>query len=177
MKLWCQDCHSYRAASGSREARYTLRDKPRRRNADDELTHPLLGDQPTLQLLTPRDEVGPLSVLQRPCSSRACAWCPASQLACRHCRLRTRAAGQWQGGMDGLVVQLARGRPAAGRGAAAGAHDAHAHRAQDLLRQRAHLPLLAPHGRHNRCAPLRRRLPILHKVKDLQGWCPAPAAA
>ena len=32
--------------------------KPRRRTVDDELTHPLLGDLPTLQLLTPRDEVG-----------------------------------------------------------------------------------------------------------------------
>lgn len=32
--------------------------KPRRRTVEDELTHPLLGDQPTLQLLTPRDEVG-----------------------------------------------------------------------------------------------------------------------
>jgi len=32
--------------------------KPRRRDAEEELTHPLLGDQPTLQLLTPREEVG-----------------------------------------------------------------------------------------------------------------------
>ena len=34
--------------------------KPRRRtnNEDDELTHPLLGDQPTLQLIQPRDGAG-----------------------------------------------------------------------------------------------------------------------
>ena len=34
--------------------------KPRRRtNADlDELQHPLLGDQPTLQLMTPKDATG-----------------------------------------------------------------------------------------------------------------------
>ena len=37
--------------------------KPRRRTVDDELTHPLLGDLPTLQLLTPRDEVGALPFL------------------------------------------------------------------------------------------------------------------
>ena len=37
--------------------------KPRRRtNADlDELQHPLLGDQPTLQLMAPKDATGKLS--------------------------------------------------------------------------------------------------------------------
>ena len=35
----------------------SLTSKPRRRG-QDELTHPLLGDAPTLQLLAPRDEVG-----------------------------------------------------------------------------------------------------------------------
>ena len=37
--------------------------KPRRRtNADlDELQHPLLGDQPTLQLMAPKDATGGLS--------------------------------------------------------------------------------------------------------------------
>lgn len=35
--------------------------KPRRRTQNDELTHPLLGDQPTLQLLPSRNEVGTLS--------------------------------------------------------------------------------------------------------------------
>ena len=39
--------------------------KPRRRTVDDELTHPLLGDVPTLQLLTPRDEVGAPRALQQ----------------------------------------------------------------------------------------------------------------
>ena len=42
---------------GSMAGRFLPGGKPRRRT-DDELTHPLLGDQPTLQLLTPRDEVG-----------------------------------------------------------------------------------------------------------------------
>lgn len=35
--------------------------KPRRRtHEDDELTHPLLGDQPTLQLIQRRDDSGTL---------------------------------------------------------------------------------------------------------------------
>ena len=45
------------AASAAAAAAAALTNKPRRRGYD-ELTHPLLGDAPTLQLLAPRDEVG-----------------------------------------------------------------------------------------------------------------------
>lgn len=47
-------------ASTAIAAAAALQPKPRRRsgNDDDELRHPLLGDQPTLQLLPPRDAVG-----------------------------------------------------------------------------------------------------------------------
>ena len=46
--------------SGAPAAQQAMGAKPRRRtNADlDELQHPLLGDQPTLQLMTPKDATG-----------------------------------------------------------------------------------------------------------------------
>ncbi len=53
--------------------------KPRRRtgNEVDELQHPLLGDQPTLQLLPPRDAVG----------ARTCLICfNLDEVACLHAR-------------------------------------------------------------------------------------------
>ena len=47
-------------ASTAIAAAAALQPKPRRRtgNDEDELRHPLLGDEPTLQLLPPRDAVG-----------------------------------------------------------------------------------------------------------------------
>ena len=49
--LWC---------SGAPVVQQSMGAKPRRRtNADlDELQHPLLGDQPTLQLMAPKDATG-----------------------------------------------------------------------------------------------------------------------
>lgn len=50
--------------------------KPRRRtDADDELTHPLLGDQPTLQLIQPREsgtDALPLHLIAAGSVAQAC---------------------------------------------------------------------------------------------------------
>ena len=59
----CRTGSSGRLATGDRKPIYERllslgAGKPRRRTQNDELTHPLLGDQPTLQLLPSRDEVG-----------------------------------------------------------------------------------------------------------------------
>ena len=52
--------HAVLSCSGAPAAQQSMGAKPRRRtNADlDELQHPLLGDQPTLQLMTPKDATG-----------------------------------------------------------------------------------------------------------------------
>ena len=52
--------HVVLCCSGAPAAQQSMGAKPRRRtNADlDELQHPLLGDQPTLQLMTPKDATG-----------------------------------------------------------------------------------------------------------------------
>ena len=56
-------------ASTAIAAAAALQPKPRRRtgNESDDLRHPLLGDEPTLQLLPPRDAVG-----ARPPSAAQC---------------------------------------------------------------------------------------------------------
>ena len=54
--------------------------KPRRRtNDEDDLTHPLLGDQPTLQLIQPRDGCAPWLPVLWACQLRLLSCCCGSQ--------------------------------------------------------------------------------------------------
>ena len=59
-------------ASTAIAAAAALQPKPRRRtgNESDDLRHPLLGDEPTLQLLPPRDAVGARPSCDEPRSVR-----------------------------------------------------------------------------------------------------------
>jgi hypothetical protein len=87
-----------------------------------------------------------------------CAGPGMGLLSLQHSRMRGAAPRRiWHGqeaqGPAGLVLQQPRGGAQAARGRARAQH-AHAHRAQDLLRQRAHLPVLA-----RRRAPLRSACP------------------
>lgn len=62
------DNMSFLRCRGAPAGQQSMGAKPRRRtNADlDELQHPLLGDQPTLQLMQPKDATG------EPASCTAC---------------------------------------------------------------------------------------------------------
>ena len=63
--------------SGAPVAQQSMGAKPRRRtNADlDELQHPLLGDQPTLQLMTPKDATGARLFWPHQCRGSALSSC------------------------------------------------------------------------------------------------------
>lgn len=75
-------------------------------------------------------------------------------LSCSACSLQLKGgpivrrlwAQEGKEGLLRLVLQQPQGEGTPGHGT----YDAHAHRAKDIFRQRANLPVLAPHGCHHR---------------------------